>query len=106
MCKCYANHLFIAKSSFSFWDILESFFFLNIFDPWLIEFVDTELMYTEGQPYMLMCKMGVKDYKAAFRIQLRLISMTLECNYFKCFPFPSPSTPPVAPESGFFLMCI
>ena len=40
--KCYVNSCQCSKSSFAFWTFPGNIFFLNIFDPRLVESVDTE----------------------------------------------------------------
>ena len=43
-CKCYINNCWCtANSSFAFWKFL-AFFFLSIFNPWLAESIDADLV--------------------------------------------------------------
>lgn len=92
LCK-YCIH---SKISFVFWNFLKSlcsFFFSEYFwsklgsiHGWGAHVYRAPIVYVEARWLeQLMCKMWVKEYRVAFKIQLRLVSMNLDCNHFKCF---------------------
>ena len=92
LCK-YCIH---SKISFGFGNFLKSFcsfYFSEYFwskagwiHGWEAHVYRAPIVYVEARWLeLLMCKMWVKVYTVAFRIQLRLVSMNLDCNHFKCF---------------------